>query len=213
MKTIVSLIILYLLGPSDFRRRQGRQNAERNQIQQIYTAELGVREKTGKNDGVRVEKYLRHVGLKKGDPWCAAFVCWVLDEAGVANPRTGWSPGLFPRSKVVWERDRKVAGGRVAGKEVAVAGKEVAVAGEKVAVAGGRKVGAERSLPQKGDVFGIWFPDKGRIAHVGFVDSWSDKWLITVEGNTNEAGSREGDGVLRKRRLVRTVYQVSQFID
>ena len=145
----------------------------------------------------------------------------------MGNPQTGWSPALFPKSKVIWERSREV--GEVAGRRVAVAGKKVA--GKKVAVAGnegvperkvavaGRKIvagkgvaEAVKSLPQKGDVFGIWFPDKGRIAHVGFVDSWSDKWLITVEGNTNEAGSREGDGVWRKRRLVASVYQVSDFI-
>ena len=190
MKIIVSLIILYLLGSSSFSSRQGRQNAKRNHVQQIYTAELVVREKTGHNDGARVEAYLGYVGLKKGDPWCAAFVCWVFDQARVANPRTGWSPGLFPKERLVWKR-----GSKVAGKEVAVAGK--------------RGVAA---LPQKGDVFGIWFPDKGRIAHVGFVDSWTEKWLITVEGNTNEAGSREGDGVLRKRRLVGSVYQVAGFV-
>ena len=134
------------------------------------------------------------MGLKKGDPWCAAFVCWVFSQAGVVNPRTGWSPGLFPASRVVWERDR----------EVAVGSKTV----------GSRAVGSEavKSLPQRGDVFGIWFPDKGRIAHVGFVDRWEGSWVITVEGNTNEAGSREGDGVLRKRRLVRSVWQVSDFI-
>lgn len=34
------------------------------------------------------------------------------------------------------------------------------------------------------DVFGIYFPEKGRIAHVGFVEQWKEHWLITVEGNT-----------------------------
>ena len=90
------------------------ENPKRSQVQRIYTAELGVREKTGQNDGKRVEQYLRHVALKKGDPWCAAFVCWVFDQAGVANPQTGWAAALFPPEKLVWER-RKVAGGKVAG--------------------------------------------------------------------------------------------------
>ena len=190
---IISIISLVSLGLNKEVYSQNGVDFKRNQVQQIYTAELGVRETTGKNDGQRVEQYLRYVGLKKGDPWCAAFVCWVFDQAEVANPRTGWSPGLFPKDKVIWNR-QQVAAGRVA-----VAGK----------IAAGSAV---TSLPQKGDVFGIWFPDKNRIAHVGFVDSWSEKWLITVEGNTNEAGSREGDGVWRKRRLVRSVYQISDFI-
>ena len=63
-----------------------------------------------------------------------------------------------------------------------------------------------------GDVFGLWFPEKKRIAHVGFIDQVQGKWLITVEGNTNEAGSREGDGVYRKRRLMRSIYAVSRYL-
>ena len=209
MKTTISILIIYSLICGSASSRSGEhklllspENNKRALIQRIYTAELGVKEKTGKNDGPRVEQYLRQVGLKRGDPWCAAFVCWVFDQAGVANPRTGWSPGLFPKGKLIWER-KEVVGGRVAGEKVAGA-----VAGEKVAV--GRK--AVKSLPQRGDVFGIWFPEKNRIAHAGFVDRWDKSWLITVEGNTNEAGSREGDGVLRKRRLVRSVYQVVKWV-
>lgn len=192
MKTIIytlSLLSLFFLG---FARKENNPVSKasiRNQVQRIYTTELGVKEKTGRNDGRRVEEYLRQVGLKRGDPWCAAFICWVFDQAGVKNPHTGWSPGLFPKEKVIWQR----------------------------------KIGFQLSekllkdshvpLPQRGDVFGIWFPEKQRIAHAGFVDQWSGTWLITVEGNSNEAGSREGDGVYRKRRLVKSVSQVSNFID
>ena len=155
---------------------------KRNLVQRIYTAELGVRERTGRNDGTRVEAYLRYVNLERGAPWCAAFVCWVFGKAGVANPRTGWSPGLFTKSRVCWQRS--------------------------VAVQPNKKI----YTPKQGDVFGIWFPDKQRIAHAGFVDKWEDTWVTTVEGNTNEAGSREGDGVYRKRRLVRSVWQVADWI-
>ena len=67
--------------------------------------------------------------------------------------------------------------------------------------------------PNKGDVFGLWFASKGRIAHVGFIDSWGDgSYVITVEGNTNEGGSREGDGVYRKRRLKKQIYKVSRWL-
>lgn len=65
--------------------------------------------------------------------------------------------------------------------------------------------------PGAGNVFGIWFNNKNRIAHVGFIDEWHGKYAITVEGNTNEAGSREGDGVYRKRRLTRQIYAVSNW--
>ena len=152
----------------------------------IYTAEIGVREQSGKNDGQRVEAYLAYVGLKKGDPWCAAFVCWSLGQAGIRNPRSGWSPDLFPARKVCWQRS------------LALQPKPAAAVGET-------------SGPRRGDVFGIYFPEKKRIAHVGFVDTWDGKYVITVEGNTNEAGSREGDGVYRKRRLISSIYQVARW--
>ena len=68
----------------------------------------------------------------------------------------------------------------------------------------------EQPLP--GDVFGLWYRHLGRVGHGGFVDEDVGKYFITVEGNTNAAGSREGDGVYRKRRDKRTVYAVSRFI-
>jgi len=63
-----------------------------------------------------------------------------------------------------------------------------------------------------GDVFGLWFANKNRIAHVGFIDSRQGDYYITVEGNTNEAGSREGDGVYKKRRHIKTIYAISRWI-
>jgi len=65
---------------------------------------------------------------------------------------------------------------------------------------------------QFGDVFGLYFESKKRIAHVGFIDGKQGDYYITVEGNTNEAGSREGDGVYRKRRHVKTIYAISRWI-
>lgn len=67
----------------------------------IAKAELWVREATGNNDGFRVWEYQAAVGLKQGDPYCAAFVSWVFKQAGYASPRTGWSPALFPMAKLV----------------------------------------------------------------------------------------------------------------
>lgn len=70
------------------------------------------------------------------------------------------------------------------------------------------------ATPGTADVFGIWFANKKRIAHVGFIDEWQppNAYCITVEGNTNEAGSREGDGVYRKRRLKTQIYKVSRWL-
>jgi hypothetical protein len=156
----------------------------REQVKRIYDSQVGVREH-GANSGAQVEGYLRYVSLKKGSPWCAAFVCWAYGQAKVANPRTGWSPDLFKKEHVVWERQ----------------------------VQYGQKSKVQTDTPKRADIFGIYFPEKGRIAHTGFIDSWGNKWLVTVEGNTNGAGSREGDGVYRKRRLVKSIYSVSRYID
>lgn len=70
-----------------------------------------------------------------------------------------------------------------------------------------------QQLPKAEDVFMIWFERLRRPAHIGFVDQWKNQWVNTVEGNTNDNGSREGDGVYRKRRLQRQVRAVSNFID
>jgi hypothetical protein len=73
--------------------------------------------------------------------------------------------------------------------------------------------GAEKQRPIAGDVFGLYYPTKKRIAHVGFIYQWTDKNRVTtIEGNTNEAGSREGDGVYKKYRLKSQIYQVANWI-
>lgn len=141
-------------------------------------AQSHVREASGNNDGIEVEKYLVSVNLKKGNPWCAAFVSWCLQQVHIVNPKSGWSPNWFPASKVIYTRGNSI----------------------------------HQATPQAADVFGIWFPERKRIAHVGFILQWSDKTSLTIEGNTNEAGSREGDGVYRKRRLARQIYKVSSWI-
>lgn len=67
--------------------------------------------------------------------------------------------------------------------------------------------------PRAGDVFGIFFLDKKRIAHIGFIHVWGRNNVVTVEGNTNNMGSREGDGVYKKTRLKNQIYAVANWID
>lgn len=189
----------------------------RDQLQSIYTAELGVREKTGKNDGQRVEAYLAYTHLGKGYAWCASFVSWVYGQAGYPEPRTAWSPALFPAKRVIWRRNG-VADGASNGvmQAGAQSGSQRNSGEDRVSASsrtsGGQSTTVDPLLPQKGDVFGIYFNNVKRIAHAGFVDEWGDKYVITVEGNTNEAGSREGDGVYRKRRPISSIYQVARWL-
>jgi hypothetical protein len=46
---------------------------------------------------------------------------------------------------------------------------------------------------------------------VGLCEKLSNGVMITIEGNTNEMGSREGDGVYKKRRYLRTIYKVARW--
>ncbi len=78
-------------------------HAKQHEVRQIYSSQIGIREKQA-NRGAEVEKYLRYVNLPKGNPWCAAFVCWVFGQAGIENPRSGWSPDLFKPNRIIWER-------------------------------------------------------------------------------------------------------------
>ncbi|MHB1178210.1 MAG: hypothetical protein ACYCZO_07750 [Daejeonella sp.] len=164
-------------------------------IKKIYDSQLGVREH-GFNAGREVEEYLRYVNLEKGQPWCAAFICWVYGKAGVKNPRTGWSPDLFKAKYVIWNRGKEYQVSRI----------------RYFSGPGSAHLTPENPQPDTGDIFGIFFPEKGRIAHAGFIDRWDETWLVTVEGNTNMSGSPEGDGVYRKRRLVRSIYQVARYV-
>lgn len=171
---IIGCLLCYFLCPCY--AQQGVYES-RLKVKSIYERQIGVRELTGRNDGKSVEVYLKYVKLQKGNPWCAAFVCWTFGKAEIKNPQSGWSPDLFPVKAVIYSRNAR-----------------------------------DNLSPEQGDVFGIYFPDKKRIAHVGFVHTWGSAEVITVEGNTNQAGSREGDGVYRKRRLTGQIYKVSRFI-
>ena len=78
---------------------------------------------------------------------------------------------------------------------------------------------ASRVIPHEqanaGDVFGIYYTHLKRIGHVGFIDEdWNNGSgnVITVEGNTNGDGSREGDGVYRKRRSKNQIKSVSRWL-
>jgi hypothetical protein len=134
---------------------------------------IGIREKSGRNDGPVVDEILASVNLEGTKaPWCAAFIVWVGDKAFGSTllnpyPRSAWSPTFL--TKPTWDRQRK-------------------------------------GTPLKpADVFGIWFNSMGRVAHVGLVEKSEGDWLVTIEGNTNGGGSRDGDGVYRRRRLAANV--------
>jgi hypothetical protein len=74
----------------------------RAEVAAIYKSQLGVKEKTGNNDGKDVEKYLKSVGLGKGYAWCAAFVHWCLIQCNIPNTITAWSPTAHNKKNIVY---------------------------------------------------------------------------------------------------------------
>ncbi|WP_084286812.1 C40 family peptidase [Pedobacter nyackensis] len=137
-------------------------------IVDIARKEIGVRE-SAHNSGKRISEYLNYVGFKQAAPWCAGFVSWCHKEIGLAEPRSAWSPALFPLSRM-----------------------------------------ARDGLP--GMVIGIYFPSLGRIGHVGLIERVQGSLIFSIEGNTNVAGSREGDAVMRKIRHKRAIAKYADWL-
>ena len=51
----------------------------------------GVRETGGANRGPQVEEYLAAAKVAPGNPWCASFITWSLEQAGHKMPGGGWA--------------------------------------------------------------------------------------------------------------------------
>ncbi len=80
----------------------GNVSSVRTCVVDAAMSDVGVREATGRNDGPAVERYLAHVGLGKGNAWCAAFVSYHLSGCGVTNPLSAWSPAYASVANRVW---------------------------------------------------------------------------------------------------------------
>ena len=148
-------------------------------VLEIAAREIGVREKLlGTNRGPRVDEYIKSVGLNPSEgsfPWCMCFVYFCFKEA---TARIG-STNIIPKTggvHLAW------AGSRNLGNAVKV-----------VTAAEARR---NPALVKPGMVF---FIDTGsNRGHVGIVSDNNNGQLETIEGNTNEGGSREGIGVFRR---------------
>lgn len=69
------------------------------------------------------------------------------------------------------------------------------------------------AIPLPGDVVTYYYPQLKRVGHVGFYCLKDQSgYIITIEGNTNGGGSREGDGVYKKKREMSKVYAITRYI-
>ena len=147
--------------------------------------EVGTQEATGRNDGARVEEYLRSVNLGPGHPWCAAFPHWAARQCGrIFEPAREFAMAArwHRQEQRVWERK-----------------------GWSPDTAGWHPV----SRP--GDHLAIYYRKLGRIGHTAVIIGEDEKYFKTVEGNTNAEGSRDGNGVYIRRRLKASTYCVSRW--
>lgn len=150
----------------------------RDALARIAEGEVGVKEEGGANKGKRIQEYQRATWLDgTGWPWCAAFICWAVRE-WVRAPAV--LAGLKMDATAAERWRPKTAG----------AWDFVRWANEH-----GAQVVDENMSCRRGDIVVFDF------SHIGLVVEDSSRGQITtVEGNTNGAGSRDGDGVWKKHR-------------
>ena len=75
------------------------------------------------------------------------------------------------------------------------------------------KAKKQTSTPLAGDVVTYYYPSLKRVGHVGFYCLKDvSGYIITIEGNTNGGGSREGDGVYKKKRELGKIYAITRYI-
>ena len=149
-------------------------------------AEVGVVEKTGRNDGARVEEFLASTGLGKGHPWCAAFPHWAYRQCGVVlEPKAEFARAAkwHDKDHRVWEKKGWVPD----------------------------TAKAFRPVSEPGDHMSLYYQNLGRIGHTAVILREDEKYFYTVEGNTNSEGSREGNGVFLRKRLKKSAYSVSRW--
>ena len=152
-------------------------------VAQAAESKIGVRESGGANRRKSLQPFFDADsydpnGVKPGDDgyaWCASFVCWCVMVA-VAGRHITFSR---PRTPSAWGM-------------------------EEWSLAQDDSTWTKK--PHNGDI------KRGDIvvfnfSHVGIATDSPDShgFVNTVEANTNAAGSREGDGVYRKRRSIASI--------
>jgi hypothetical protein len=149
----------------------------------LAEAAAEVREVGGPNRGPRVEEFQRSVGLRPGDPWCAAFVAWcAMSSRGLSAPPS-WCSGS---AITTWTKGSRKAGPAGACTPLFVDYRDRVRVGW-IWVRAKDEAGAADARR------GNWVQ-----GHIGIVIAVDEVGFHTVEGNTNSAGSRDGDGVYRK---------------
>lgn len=171
-----------LFGPNSVPRENTATSALLGKALDFAITQVGNMENPlGSNRGPEVDQYLASVDINFPAAWCVAFIyfCYnrAANELGIANPmvKTGGVLNL-------WNRAGQANTRRISTEEAR----------------------NNPSLVKPGMIFIIDTGPAGGAGHAGIVQSVTGGKLTTIEGNTNDNGSRDGIGVFRavlKRRI------------
>jgi hypothetical protein len=145
---------------------------------EIATTQLGVRETGNSNSGPEVNQYLKSVDLSPGNPWCMGFVYWCYNQAAA---QLGVTNFLIRTGSVLHQWNEQQAPRKIVLD----------------------KVLKNPAIIQTGAVFIMDF-GKG-MGHTGLVERIHNGVVETIEGNTNDDGSREGYEVCRRSRKLASI--------
>jgi hypothetical protein len=67
--------------------------------------------------------------------------------------------------------------------------------------------------PDEGDLFLLYYQSRRKFGHVGLVTGIGGETILTLEGNTNLGGSREGYGVFERTRTIGETTAFVRWID
>ena len=137
--------------------------------QAIYRAKqsIGVRE-TSPNWSVWIKIYLAFCNIFAPAAWCAAFVAYKVHQAaGDVGVKSVWPRQAYVQSVVNWAKRQPM--------------------------------GSIREAPLPNSVFVRYYADLKRYAHMGFIEKVRTNngrtEILTIEGNSNTDGGREGHSV------------------
>ena len=155
----------------------------------VIAANAKVKEQPkGTNSGTEVDKYLKSVGLESKYPWCAAFVYYIFSELSKRLRQ----PNPLPKTGGVMQHWSS------------------APAYVKIDIA---KARSNPNLIKPGQIFIMSRPGRG-LGHTGIVIGVdpSKGTFTSIEGNTNDQQSGEGDRVGVNTRKVNSKNMIG-FLD
>lgn len=168
-----------------------RAKSPQEKLIEIAGREVGKKETAGSNRGPDVRKYQAATNLEPGAwPWCAAFVCWCIQQ-WLADPEVKTWLNLKTTTTSNWRPRTALAFGFLKWAQARPATTTIL---------------PDTAEPQPGDIVVFDF------SHIGIVlNAAPNGKMLTIEGNTNGAGSREGDSVegkIRSRSLARAFIRI-----